>query len=117
MTPLYNADTQGHLLESHLDARAADVLVPNLEILLVEHSKANEDIWLRNRERIVTQAPAVAVAREQAGHPLKALIYWCPREVATELIGSREMLPQRPTCVFFSLPSGAAEIFYRMKDW
>lgn len=105
LTPSCNPD----LLESRLDERTTDILVPNLEILLVDNSRdlhgfEAPNYWerkIQGREWTITQASAVAVARKRAGSPLKTLACWSPEEEVTVLIGSIKQLPRRPTCVLF----------------
>ena len=113
LTPSCNLDTWSHLLGSYLDARATNILVPKLQILLVDnlqqymaYYRGSEDylkaVSSKGGDWTVTRASAVAVARERAGCPLKTLACWDPISKVTVLIGSLESLPQRPQCVLFT---------------
>ena len=121
LTPSCHLDMRSRLLGSYPDARATNILVPKLQILLVDNLQQYmayyrlSDGYLKAVSSMgghwtVTRASAVAVARERAGCPLKTLACWDPISKVTVLIGSLESLPQRPECVY-SPPSDAAEIF------
>ena len=120
LTPPCDLDMRSHLLESYLDAYATELLVPKLQILLVDNSQYIKDPQLSSGDLLevlskggqwtVAQALAVEVARERAGCPLNTLACWSPERKVTVLIGNLESLPQRNECVLF-IASGAAEIF------
>ena len=109
LTPPCNLNKRSCALGSYLDARVTDILVPKLHILLVDNSLqhitlSDDDLKALSSKGghwTVTQASAVAVARERAGCPLNTLACWCPERKVTVLIGSLESLPQRPKCVLF----------------
>ena len=124
LSPPCDLYTRSHLLESHLDAGATNILIPKLQILLVDNSeyikdsqRSHKDVKDDLRARLlkggrwtVSHASAVAVARERVGCPLKTLACWSTQWKVTVLIGSLERLPQRPRCVLL-VASCAAEIF------
>ena len=108
LTPPCNLGTWSYLLDAH----ANNILVPKLQILLVDNSQKYNTIVHRpdddrkallskRGEWTVTQASAAAVARERAGCPLKTLACWSPERKVTVLIGELESLPRRPECVLF----------------
>ena len=111
LTPPCNLDMRSCLLGSYLDACVTDILVPKLQILLVDNSQDinpfqlpdddTEAMLSKGGEWTVTRASAAAVARERAGCPLKILACWDPEGKVTVPIGSLESLPQRPECVLF----------------
>ena len=112
LTPPCNLNMRSCPLGSYLDACVTDILVPKLQILLVDNSQqcindfqhSDNDlaaVLSKRGEWTVTQASAAAIARERAGCPLKTLACWDPEYKATVVIGSLESLPRRPECVLF----------------
>ncbi len=115
LTPSSKPTWRVWLPMSHPDERANRILVPNLKVLLVNYStgnlytppisKSTKRMPQKHRAGIaqecdgewtVTQASAVAVAREQAGCPLETLACWSPEKKVEVLIGNLDTLPQRP---------------------
>ena len=97
MTPSCNPMWQVPLTKLLADGRATRILaplllVPNLQVLLV-HYPIGMQAWT------VRQASTFAVAREQAGCPLKTLACWSPEQKTEVLIGSLDSLPKRPKFV------------------
>ena len=111
LTPPCNLNMRSRLLESYLDVYATDILLPKLQVLLVDNSQYIDRFQLSGDDRkaflsksgewTVAQASAAAVARERAGCPLKTLACWSPERKIKELIGSLKSLPRRPECVLF----------------
>ena len=97
MTPSCNPMWQLPLTKLLTDGRATRILapsllVPNLQVLLV-HYPIGTQTWTAR------QASTCAVAREQAGCPLRTLACWSPEQKAEVLIGSLDSLLNRPKFV------------------
>ena len=116
LTPSCNPKCQMPLTESYADECAADILVPNLKVLLVNHptdmlrvpsnwrdempqQSEDPDDASRYGDWTVIRASTMAVAREQAGYPLKTLACWSLEQKVEVLIGSLDSLPNRPKFV------------------
>jgi hypothetical protein len=122
LNPSCNPSLQESLPKSYADERATRILVPHLKVLLVNHPTDIPDIRLTPIQQpemvqvfehpddvsgggdwTVMQATAVAVARAQAGCPLRTLACWSPKKRAEVLIGSLESLPNRLRCVLLAI--------------
>ena len=118
LTPSCNPTSQISLTESPTDESAPDILVPNLKVLLVNYPKtiastANQkgemtkvskssDEVSSDGDWNLMQASAAAVAREQAGCPLRTLACWSSKHKVEVLIGSLDNSPKRPKFVSLS---------------
>ena len=121
LTPSCNLRRQLSLSVSLTDESAPDILVPNLKVLLVHYPTGKQGIPTPEQQREMAQvskhadgissggdwrllqASAAAVAREQAGCPLRTLACWSPERRVDVLIGSLDGIPSRPK--FVSLTS------------
>jgi len=118
LVPSFNPSQQIAPATLRTDERATPILVPNLKVLLVHYptdtqgtsstsiqqeemaqvSKHPEEVSSSVDWRLA-QASAVAVAREQAGCPLRTLACWSSEQKVDVLIGSLDGLPYRPKFV------------------
>ena len=116
LTPSYNS-----IQQVSSNDNATHILVPKLKALLVNYPTSMRRITLfrnlqgemrqvlnhhhpdvdvtRGEDWTVKQASIVAVAREQAGYPLKTLACWSQKQKVEVLIGSLDSLPNRPKFV------------------
>jgi hypothetical protein len=121
LNPSCNPSWQNSLPKSYADVRATRILVPHLKVLLVNYptgipcvmpthiqrremaqvSEHPDDVS-RGGDWTVIQASAVAVAREQAGCPLRTLACWSPEQKVEVLTGSLDSLPNRFMCVLLT---------------
>jgi hypothetical protein len=131
LTPSSNPSWRVWLPKSYPDERATRILTPNLKILLINYStgplynppkfeltkrkrvtrkqraetaQASEPLNQSERggEWTVIRASTIAVAREEAGCPLKTLACKSPEQKVEVLLGSLDTLPQRPKCVLLT---------------
>ena len=100
------------------DERATPILVPNLKVLLVHYPTGTQGTLptlnqqgemaqvSKHSDKVssgvdwrLAQASGVAVAREQAGCPLRTLACWSSGQKVDVLIGTLDGLPYRPKFV------------------
>ena len=116
LTPSYNS-----IQQVSSNDNATHILVPKLKVLLVNYPTSMRRITLfrdlqggirqvpnhhhtdvdvpKGEDWTVKQASIVAVAREQAGYPLRTLACWSQKQKVEVLIGSLDSIPIRPKFV------------------